>query len=96
MSSLRALAPSYHPRPPRRVHLLPARGPPNSFRDGVVLPFLLIYLHNVRGISLGVAGLAAGIIRGNGPVVRSAAGVFAAGILIEGVQMLQLARRRPA
>ena len=31
----------------------------NAFGNGVVLPFLIIYLHNVRGISLGVAGLAA-------------------------------------
>jgi MFS family permease len=27
------------------------------FGNGVVVPFLIIYLHNVRGISLGVAGL---------------------------------------
>jgi MFS family permease len=31
----------------------------NAFGNGVVLPFLIIYLHNVRGISLGLAGLAA-------------------------------------
>jgi MFS family permease len=30
----------------------------NAFGNGVVFPFVLIYLHNVRGISLGVAGLA--------------------------------------
>lgn len=30
----------------------------NAFGNGVVLPFLLIYLHNVRGISLASAGLA--------------------------------------
>lgn len=30
----------------------------NAFGNGVVLPFLLIYLHNVRGISLASSGLA--------------------------------------
>jgi MFS family permease len=29
----------------------------NALGNGVVFPFLLIYLHNVRGISLGTAGL---------------------------------------
>ena len=29
----------------------------NAFGNGLVIPFLLIYLHNERGISLGVAGL---------------------------------------
>lgn len=29
----------------------------NALGNGVVFPFLLIYLYNVRGISLGTAGL---------------------------------------
>ncbi len=29
----------------------------NAFGNGIVLPFMFIYLHNVRGISLAVAGL---------------------------------------
>jgi len=29
----------------------------NAFGNGVVFPYLLIYLHNVRGIGLGTAGL---------------------------------------
>jgi len=29
----------------------------NALGNGVVFPFLLIYLHNVRGISLGMSGL---------------------------------------
>jgi MFS family permease len=33
----------------------------NAFGNGVVLPFLLIYLHNVRGISFGLAGSAAAV-----------------------------------
>jgi MFS family permease len=31
----------------------------NAFGNGVVLPFLIIYLHNVRGVALGIAGLVA-------------------------------------
>ncbi|MEZ4585403.1 MAG: hypothetical protein R2909_03260 [Gemmatimonadales bacterium] len=46
-------------------------------------------------LPLGLAGLAAGIVVGNVPVVRAAATAFAAGVLVEGAQMLQLARRRP-
>ena len=29
----------------------------NAFGNGIVFPFLLIYLHNVRGIGLGTSGL---------------------------------------
>src|SRR3954447_3200589 len=47
------------PRLPRDVYVLQAGGLLNAFGNGVVLPFLIIYLHNVRGISLGLAGLAA-------------------------------------
>jgi MFS family permease len=47
------------PRLPRDVYVLQAGGLANAFGNGVVLPFLIIYLHNVRGISLGLAGLAA-------------------------------------
>jgi MFS family permease len=41
------------------VYGLQTGGLVNAFGNGVVLPFLIIYLHNVRGISLGLAGLAA-------------------------------------
>src|SRR3954471_1388709 len=47
------------PRLPRDVYVLQLGGLLNAFGNGVVLPFLIIYLHNVRGISLGLAGLAA-------------------------------------
>jgi len=50
---------SLNPRLPRDVYVLQAGGLLNAFGNGVVLPFLIIYLHNVRGISLGLAGLAA-------------------------------------
>jgi MFS family permease len=50
---------SLNPQLPRPVWLLQAGGLANMFGNGVVVPFLIIYLHNVRGISLGVAGLIA-------------------------------------
>jgi MFS family permease len=50
---------SLNPRLPREVWTLQAGGLANSFGNGVVIPFLIIYLHNVRGVSLGVAGLVA-------------------------------------
>ena len=50
---------SLNPRLPRDVYVLQTGGLLNAFGNGVVLPFLIIYLHNVRGISLGLAGLAA-------------------------------------
>src|SRR5216684_9058306 len=54
---LRSLVPDL----PRPVWLLQLGGLTNSFGNGIVLPFLIIYLHNVRGIPLGLAGLAAAV-----------------------------------
>jgi MFS family permease len=59
MRPFRAYLASLDPRLPREVYVLQAGGLVNAFGNGVVLPFLIIYLHNVRGISLGIAGLAA-------------------------------------
>jgi MFS family permease len=50
---------SLDPRLPRVVYTLEVGALLNAFGNGVVLPFLFIYLHNVRGIPLGLAGLAA-------------------------------------
>ena len=50
---------SLNPELPRAVWILQAGGLANFFGNGVVIPFLIIYLHNVRGISLAVAGLIA-------------------------------------
>jgi len=47
---------SLNPQLPRAVWLLQAGGLANMFGNGVIVPFLVIYLHNVRGISLGLAG----------------------------------------
>ncbi|MEN3343293.1 MAG: hypothetical protein V7644_2697 [Actinomycetota bacterium] len=55
---MRSYLSSLDPRLPRDVYVLQAGGLLNSFGNGVVLPFLIIYLHNVRGIPLGLAGLA--------------------------------------
>ena len=48
---------SLNPRLPRAVQTLQAGGLANSFGNGLAYPFLFIYLHNVRGIDLGTAGL---------------------------------------
>lgn len=67
---MRAYLRSLNPQLPRDVWILQAGGLANMFGNGVIGPFLIIYLHNVRGISLGVAGLvvasnsAAGLISG--------------------------------
>src|SRR5206468_11017077 len=50
---------SLDPQLPRDVYVLQFGGLLNAFGNGIVLPFLIIYLHNVRGISLALAGLAA-------------------------------------
>jgi MFS family permease len=59
VGSLRSSIRDLDPRLPRDVYVLQAGGLLNAFGNGVVLPFLIIYLHNVRGIPLGLAGLAA-------------------------------------
>lgn len=50
---------SLNPELPRSVWILQAGGLANFFGNGVVIPFLIIYLHNVRGISLALAGVIA-------------------------------------
>ena len=59
MRPLRSYLRSLDPDLPRPVWMLQAGGLANAFGNGFVLPFLIIYLHNVRGISLAVAGLVA-------------------------------------
>ena len=46
------------PRLPRTVWLVQCGGVVNSFGNGMAFPFIVIYLHNVRGISFAAAGLA--------------------------------------
>jgi MFS family permease len=61
MRPLGAYLRSLDPRLPREVYVLELGALVNAFGNGVVLPFLLIYLHNVRGIAFGLAGLAAAV-----------------------------------
>jgi len=61
------------PQLPRDVWLLQAGGVVNSFGNGIVLPFLVIYLHDVRGFGLGTAGLVVGV----SAAAQLVAGVFA-------------------
>jgi len=56
---------SLDPQLPRSVQLLQVGVLVNSFGNGIVYPFLFIYLHNVRGISLGTVGL---VLAANGVV----------------------------
>src|SRR3954449_9074760 len=75
---------AFDPQLPRDVWLLQLGGVMNSFGNGVILPFLVIYLHDVRGFSLGVAGLV---------VAVSAAAQLTAG-LVAGPLVDRLGARR--
>ena len=48
----------FDPQLPRDVWLLQVGGVVNSFGNGIVFPFLVIYFHDVRGFGLGTGGLA--------------------------------------
>jgi MFS family permease len=65
MRPLLAYVRALNPRLPRSVQILQAGGLANAFGNGLAIPFLFIYLHNVRGIGLGTAGL---VIATNGAV----------------------------
>jgi len=62
---------------PRQVWLVQAGGVVNSLGNGIVFPFIVIYLHNVRGISFAAAGLALSV----GAVAALAAGLGAGTIV---------------
>jgi MFS family permease len=86
---------SFDPQLPREVWLLQLGGVMNSFGNGLVLPFLVIYLHDVRGFGLGVSGLVvavsaaaqltAGLVAG--PLVDRLGPrrVLGAGLVLQGV-----------
>ncbi len=57
---LRGVLRTYFPPLPRSVTTLQVGGLVNAFGNGITLPFLFIYLHNVRGIGLGIVGLIVG------------------------------------
>src|SRR5260221_2266862 len=83
------------PQLPREVWLLQLGGVVTSFGHGLVLPFLVIYLHDVRGFGLGVSGLVvavsaaaqltAGLVAG--PLVDRLGPrrVLGAGLILQGV-----------
>ena len=52
---------SIDPQLPRDVWLLQIGGVLNSFGNGIVFPFLAIYLHSVRGFGIATAGIAIAI-----------------------------------
>jgi MFS family permease len=60
VSATAAYLRSLNPRLPRSVLTLQAGGLANAFGNGLAVPFLFIYLHNVRGIDLATAGLIVG------------------------------------
>ena len=66
------------PELPRPVWLTQIGGVVNSFGNGIVFPFIVIYLHNVRGISFAAAGLAL-----SGGAVAALAAGFSAGTIVD-------------
>src|SRR5881398_1568921 len=69
---------SLDPRLPRQVWLVQAGGVVNSLGNGIVFPFIVIYLHNVRGISFAAAGLAL-----SAGAVAELAASFSAGTIVD-------------
>src|SRR5438552_2091811 len=62
MRSLASYLRSLDPGLSRAVWTLQLGSFANAFGNGVVWPFLLIYLHNVRGFGLGTAGIALAVM----------------------------------
>ena len=86
---MRGVLRTYFPPLPRSVTTLQVGGLVNFFGNGITLPFLMIYLHNVHGIGLGIVGL----ILGAHAVTSMVAGA-AFGILVDrfgGRRMLAIA-----
>ena len=75
MRPLLAYVRALNPRLPRSVQILQAGGLANAFGNGLAIPFLFIYLHNVRGIPLATAGL---VLATNGAVSLVAGPVIGA------------------
>src|SRR4051794_41579861 len=68
---------SLDPMLPRQVWLVQIGGVVNSFGNGMAFPFIVIYLHNVRGISFAEAGLALAV--GGGAALAAGVGAGALG-----------------
>jgi MFS family permease len=63
-----------NPHLPRRVWPIQLGGVVNSLGSGMVFPFALIYLHNVRGFSFAIGGLALAVGAASALVAGLAAG----------------------
>jgi MFS family permease len=70
MHHLRRLGPGL----PRAVWLVEAGSLTSSIGNGLVIPFAVIYLHNVRGFSLAIAGLVVAMLNGLAIVTGPSAG----------------------
>jgi len=60
VAPLAAYLRSLNPHLPRSIQILQAGGLANAFGNGLIIPFLFIYLNNVRGIGYDTAGLIVG------------------------------------
>jgi len=65
---------SLNPQLPRPVWLIEAGGIANSLGNGIVIPFLVIYLHEVRHFGLGISGVVVAFLLGIGIVGSPLAG----------------------
>jgi MFS family permease len=65
---------SLNPQLPRPVWLIEVGGVANSLGNGIVIPFLVIYLHSVRHFGLGLSGLVVAFLLGIGIVGSPLAG----------------------
>jgi MFS family permease len=65
-----------NPRLPPRLWVLLSGSFANALGNGIVFPFLLIYLHNVRGIGLGTAGIVLAVSSVAGLVAGPASGTI--------------------
>ena len=77
MNAVGAYIRSLNPCLPRATWALELGGLVNAFGNGVVYPFLFIYLHNVRGFSLATSGL----VIGTNAAVALAAGPLAGAVV---------------
>ncbi len=68
MTGLRRSLRDLDPKLPRAVWTLEGGVLVNSFGTGIIVAFLVIYLHNVRGFALGTSGLVIAAIGGAGLV----------------------------
>jgi MFS family permease len=74
LNAVAAYLKGLRPQLPRPVWLLEAGGVANSLGNGIVIPFLIIYLHDVRHIGLGTSGLVVAELLGIGLVGSPLAG----------------------